>query len=54
MTFIRAAFSSILVVVVLYAAGTVAFGYVPHGPLWMPLVVVVAFWVGLDSLTGSD
>ena len=46
----RATFTAILVVLLVEALGIAAFGMVPHGPLWNPLLlVVVVIAIGLEA-----
>ena len=46
----RATFPATLLVLLVEALGIAAFGMVPHGPLWNPLlVVVVVIAIGLEA-----
>ena len=46
----RATLTAILVVLLVEALGIAAFGMVPHGPLWNPLLlVVVVIAIGLEA-----
>jgi len=46
----RATLTAVLLVLLVEALGIAAFGMVPHGPLWNPLLlVVVVIAIGLEA-----